>query len=132
MEKGPQRHGGDTDAQLRNLPQELIRDPHNDAVPAPLPRPYEHDPPLAEGGEPVARQRTNKEVLAAAKIGIELAAEHVRGQETQPGVRPLAEHLIKHEGAPIPLQLMTPEMAPGHPLRGETMSSVADSAIFRL
>jgi hypothetical protein len=76
--------------------------------------------------------RSNKEILAAAKLGIELAAVHAREQENMPGVRALADYLVKHEGMGAPLHLMTPEMTPGHPLRREVMSGTADAAIFRL
>ncbi len=39
-------------------------------------------------------RRSNSEILCAARLGIEAIAAQVRQNETRPGVRELAQHLI--------------------------------------
>lgn len=77
-------------------------------------------------------RRSSKEFLRAARLGIEAIAAQVRQNETRPGVRELAEHLITSDDRQVPERLRYPYTFPDHPGHRDFMATVRDGAIFRL
>lgn len=77
-------------------------------------------------------RRSSKQILRAAKQGIEAIATQVRENERRPGVRELAQHLITSDDRRIPDHLRYTYLSLGHPLHRDVMASVRDIAIFRL
>lgn len=78
-------------------------------------------------------RRSNKEILQAAKAGIELFAAWLRRYEQMPGIRELAEHMASpaNDGT-VPRHLRYPHFHPSHPVFPEAMARGRDGAIFRL
>jgi hypothetical protein len=77
--------------------------------------------------------RSNKEILAAAKAGIEKLAMQVRDNERLPGIREVSQHMASPENdGTVPKYLRYPYLHPSHPLFRELLAQAADGAIFRL
>lgn len=83
-------------------------------------------------GEPAGERRTNKEILAVAKASIEAVAAQVRENETRPGIRELAEHMIASDDMQGPPHLLYRATDAGRLDIREVMATVTDCAIFRL
>jgi hypothetical protein len=78
-------------------------------------------------------RRSNKEILQAAKAGIELFTTQLRQYEQVPGIRELAQHLASPENdGTVPAHLRYPIFNPNHPFFPEAMARGRDGAIFRL
>lgn len=78
-------------------------------------------------------RRSNKELLADAKAGIELFATWLRRYEQLPGVREVAEHMASPENdGKVPRHLQYPHFHPSHPFFPEAIARARDGAIFRL
>lgn len=78
-------------------------------------------------------RRSNKEILAAAKAGIELLAMQIRDNELVPGIRELSQHMASPENdGTVPMHLRYQYLHPNHPLFRELLAQAADGAIFRL
>jgi hypothetical protein len=78
-------------------------------------------------------RRTNKEILQAAKAGIELLAVQIRDNEQLPGIRELSQHMASpgNDGT-VPAHLRYGYFNPSHPWFRETLAQAAEGAIFRL
>ncbi len=78
-------------------------------------------------------RRSTKEILQAAKAGIELFATWLRKYEEVPGIRELAEHMVSPENdGTVPKRLRYAHFHPSHPFFPEAMARGRDGAIFRL
>jgi hypothetical protein len=93
--------------------------------------PREPPAPTDLGEQPYER-RTNKEILAAARLSIEAVADQVQGAESRLAIGGLAQHLIDSDDRQIPPRLIRPNLIPGHPDYQDTLASARDAAIFGL
>jgi len=77
--------------------------------------------------------RSNKEILKAARAGIELFAEQVRLNERLVGIRNLAQHMASPENdGRVPEHLRYDYFHPGHPWFAEALAQARDGAIYYL
>ncbi len=86
----------------------------------------------AEAGYRPGERRTNKQILRAARAGIEMVADHTRDRENIPGVRELAEYCLTADSAYFPASLVDRAVLASNVSRSEVLASARDSAVFRL
>jgi hypothetical protein len=78
-------------------------------------------------------RRSNKEILNAAKTGIEPIAALARRREQRPGIREGVQHMLTVNDGRIPAHLLQyPYLRPTHPEFPDVLATIRDCAIFRL
>jgi hypothetical protein len=82
--------------------------------------------------EPAVERRSNKELLTTAKRTIQVVADVVRRNESQPGIRELAWHFITSNDIHAPADLLYRASRGGQIDHQEVRATVADNAIFYL